>query len=295
MIPTYNCADYLRQTLQSVLDQDLGPERMQIEVIDDCSTKDDPETVVREVGGGRVAFFRQPVNRGLTNNFNTCVRRATGELIHILHGDDLVYAGFYQAIEAASRAEPGVGLYATRTFIIDDLSSIETIGPRLSGLERASREVAAYYYSNPFFPAAVVIRRSAYEAHGGYHTGLSHTADWEMYVRAIHASGGLAINQPLAGYRRLARSHSGRLVRSGDNLREWLKTGEVFQTLPGFSWIHMRASVAGMAIFQMRSFAERGDAEAAQNNRLVWQATSTPLHRLRVKFEDFIGRVRRRR
>jgi GT2 family glycosyltransferase len=58
MIPTYNCANYLAQTLESVLAQDPGPERMQIEVIDDCSTKDDPEAVVREIGKGRVSFLQ---------------------------------------------------------------------------------------------------------------------------------------------------------------------------------------------------------------------------------------------
>ncbi len=42
MIPTYNCAGYLRETLASVLSQDPGPEIMQIEVIDDRSTQDDP-------------------------------------------------------------------------------------------------------------------------------------------------------------------------------------------------------------------------------------------------------------
>ena len=46
MIPTFNCAKYLRQTLESVLVQDPGTEQMQIEVVDDCSTKDDPEAVV---------------------------------------------------------------------------------------------------------------------------------------------------------------------------------------------------------------------------------------------------------
>ena len=34
MIPTFNCAKYLRETLGSVLAQDPGPERMQIEVVD---------------------------------------------------------------------------------------------------------------------------------------------------------------------------------------------------------------------------------------------------------------------
>src|SRR5277367_6513526 len=75
MIPTYNCAKYLRQTLESVLAQDPGPEQMQIEVVDDCSTKDDPEAVVRELGKDRVEFYRKPKNEGAIHNFNTCIQR----------------------------------------------------------------------------------------------------------------------------------------------------------------------------------------------------------------------------
>ena len=52
MIPTYNCARYLEATLRSVLTQDPGPEAMQIEVVDDHSTADDPEDVVTRLGGG---------------------------------------------------------------------------------------------------------------------------------------------------------------------------------------------------------------------------------------------------
>lgn len=48
MIPTYNCARYLRETLASVLAQDPGRDNMHIEVIDDRSTKDDPEAVCRD-------------------------------------------------------------------------------------------------------------------------------------------------------------------------------------------------------------------------------------------------------
>ena len=41
MIPTYNPrADYLEETLRSVLQQDPGPEQMQIEVVDDRSMDD---------------------------------------------------------------------------------------------------------------------------------------------------------------------------------------------------------------------------------------------------------------
>src|SRR5215210_6047396 len=76
MIPSFNCADYLRESLRSVLAQDPGPEIMQIEVVDDCSTSDGPEAVVAEIGRGRVGFFRQPQNVGHARNFGTCLQRS---------------------------------------------------------------------------------------------------------------------------------------------------------------------------------------------------------------------------
>lgn len=60
MIHTYNCANYLRETLASVLTQDPGSNVMQIGVIDDHSTKDDPRAVVEELDKGRVGFYQQP-------------------------------------------------------------------------------------------------------------------------------------------------------------------------------------------------------------------------------------------
>src|ERR1700740_632053 len=94
MIPTFNCAKYLRETLASVLAQDPGPEQMQIEVVDDCSDKDDPAGGVKELGRCRVLFHRKSVNEGAIQNFNTCLERSRGHLIHVLHGDDLVEPGF---------------------------------------------------------------------------------------------------------------------------------------------------------------------------------------------------------
>src|SRR5690554_4625162 len=100
MIPSYNCISYLRDAINSVLVQAPSAEGMQIEVIDDCSTDGDIEALVNELGEGRVGFFRQPKNVGSLRNFATCINRAKGRLIHILHGDDTVKPGFYQEINS---------------------------------------------------------------------------------------------------------------------------------------------------------------------------------------------------
>jgi cellulose synthase/poly-beta-1,6-N-acetylglucosamine synthase-like glycosyltransferase len=47
MIPTYNArANYQEETLRSVLQQDPGPERTQIEVVDNCSPHGAPTSVI---------------------------------------------------------------------------------------------------------------------------------------------------------------------------------------------------------------------------------------------------------
>jgi glycosyltransferase involved in cell wall biosynthesis len=66
MVPTYNPrADYLEQTLQCVLQQDPGPDQMQIEVVDDCLNDDTPSKLTRRIGAGRVTFHRDALGEKL--------------------------------------------------------------------------------------------------------------------------------------------------------------------------------------------------------------------------------------
>lgn len=121
MIPIYNCREeYLRETLRGVLCQDPGVADMQIEVIDNHSTVGDPEAVVREMGGKRIEYHRQPLNLGIVENFNACVNRARGHWVHILHGDDGVRGDFYSCVRAGIMAHPEVGAAFCRTIYMDE-------------------------------------------------------------------------------------------------------------------------------------------------------------------------------
>ncbi|NJP10529.1 MAG: glycosyltransferase family 2 protein [Leptolyngbyaceae cyanobacterium RU_5_1] len=120
MIPTYNGTKYLEQTLKSVLEQDPGPDQMQIEVVDDCSTQDDPEQLVREIGNGRISFYRQPQNVGLLPNWNACIERSRGHWVHLLHQDDAVLPGFYERLNQGIERESGTGALLCRHLFMDE-------------------------------------------------------------------------------------------------------------------------------------------------------------------------------
>ena len=186
MIPTYDCAGYLRQTLASVLAQDPGPEHMQIEVVDDASS-DDPQAVVDELGAGRVSFFRQPANVGHTANFNTCLQRSRGQLVHLLHGDDAVRPGFYDAMGRAFTEHPDVGAAFCRAITVDRDGHWQRIGRLLhtaaGPLQRAPERLLAH---RPVQAAALVARRDAYLGIGGFRASDADATEVCLRLAAGH-------------------------------------------------------------------------------------------------------------
>lgn len=270
-IPTFNCARFLGRSLESVLQQDLPAEQLDIAVLDDCSTQDDPESVVQSVGRGRVRFIRHPKNVGIARNFSACVRQAKGDLVHILHGDDFVLPGFHRAVVEAADRFPDAGLVCTRALVTDEAGEIETMTGRLPSFETPSREVRPLIErGNPLVTPSIVVRRSAYARVGLFEESLSHVADWEMWVRVVAACGGVCINQPLAAYRVFAAQDTARVKLTGDNLREYLRLADLWtRVLPGFDRAAFLRLVEAMARGQIAEFAARGLAEAEAANRRV--------------------------
>jgi glycosyltransferase involved in cell wall biosynthesis len=264
MIPAFNCAKYLRPCLESVLAQDPGPDRMEIAVVDDCSTEDDPEAVVMEVGEGRIKFHRKSRNEGVTANFNTCVQHSSGQLVHILHGDDYVLPGFYRTIEELAGGHPAVSFFHTRALVVDEAGNTEGASPPIENLEKPGNEVAAYYYTNPFRTAGVVIRRAFYEQLGGFNPKFVHVADWEMWVRAVFLGTGVCSNETLAIYRSFTGNDTSRLVRTGTNLIDCLRLADhwIACEMPGFDLRPFRDMIATAASIWGERFREAGDTEA---------------------------------
>lgn len=233
MIPTYNCAKYLRETLTSVLAQDPGSNTMQIMVVDDCSTQDDPEGVVKELGQGRVEFYRQPQNVGAPRNFQTCLEMSRGHLIHQLHGDDLVKDGFYQKMELAFSKNTEIGAAFCRNLFIDEYGELQGFS-RLemteSGILPSHEWLEQIASINLIQTPAIVVRREVYEQLGGFDFRLAGTEDWEMWVRISVQFPIWYEVTPLAAYRVHSRSLSRSTVKSGFLPQQLYKAIQVMQS-----------------------------------------------------------------
>ncbi len=220
MIPAYNCGKYLRQAIESVLAQDIGIEKMQIEVVDDCSTDINVQQLVETIGKGRVLYFRQPTNVGSLRNFETCINRATGKYVHLLHGDDYIDVDFYGEIEMMFGKYPEAGAACTGFTQVTGENKFISNSNILEGEPRILQDWFSIIATKQQLQTpAVVVKREVYEKLGSFF-GVHYGEDWEMWVRIAANYPVVLSPRKLAHYRVHDSNISSNYFSTGQNIRD---------------------------------------------------------------------------
>jgi glycosyltransferase involved in cell wall biosynthesis len=305
MIPTYKAqADYLKEVLRSVLQQDPGPAQMQIEVVDDCSPDGAPVQLVREIAGDRVTVHREPKNNGLGRIWNRCIERARGEWVHILHQDDIVLPGFYDRLYRGTN-NPDVGMAFCRFVIIDANGHWKELGPLESATAGVldnwlERVATGYHVECP----AVVVNRATYERLGGFRPDLTSALDVEMWVRIAANAPVYYEPQIFAGFRRHGGNESAMHDRRGENMRDMARAIEIWKDhLPATSRVSLeqqsRRYWAGMSLMVAQQFFSNDDLEACTSQlraaKILWNRGQHRSRRLRLKTKVLLYRALGRR
>jgi glycosyltransferase involved in cell wall biosynthesis len=224
MIPSYNCAEFLPIALKSVLDQDMGQELMQIEVVDDCSSQN-LEEVVKTIGKGRVKYFRQPVNLGHVGNFNTCLKRASGTFIHQLHGDDYVLPDFYTAVIQQFKNNENLGAVFCQNFLVNNNNQVLNVSTLLQKQEGVIPDFLLQLAKvQKIFTPSIVVKREVYEKIGGFDSDLKWCEDWEMWTRIAANYEMGYVPKVLAAYRVHENSNTARYTKTAEKIDD-LRTG----------------------------------------------------------------------
>lgn len=216
MLPTYNPGSFFLETLQSILTEDPGPNRMQIEIVDDASSGDEAYRAAEAIAPGRITYYKHSHNQGLANCWNTCIERARGELIHILHQDDYVLPNFYSILEQALVQNPSVGAAFSRHFFVDHENCITGLSPpesSASGVLHNWLELITKWQR--IQTPSIVVRRATYAKVGGFDPRLLYAVDWEMWIRIAANYDIWYERRPLACYRQHMRSETARLQQRG--------------------------------------------------------------------------------
>jgi glycosyltransferase involved in cell wall biosynthesis len=87
ILPVYNCAEFLHESIHCVLSQSFTD--FELLVIDDGST-DDTASIIHSFTDLRIRYFRNEVNMGLIYSLNKGLSLANGKYIARMDGDDTI-------------------------------------------------------------------------------------------------------------------------------------------------------------------------------------------------------------
>ncbi|RZJ85954.1 MAG: glycosyltransferase family 2 protein, partial [Hymenobacter sp.] len=107
LMGVYNTATYLREAIDSILNQTFTD--FEFLIYNDGST-DNTADVVRSYTDPRIVFFDNPVNRSVSPNMNEGIDRARGRYILRMDGDDIAHPERIAKQVAYMEAHPEVGL-----------------------------------------------------------------------------------------------------------------------------------------------------------------------------------------
>ena len=220
VIPTYNCANYLKETLASVLEQDPGEAIMEIIVVDDHSTKDDPEAVVKEYGQGRVQLIRQEKNVGKVKNYETGLTASRGMYIHQLHGDDLCMMAFIVRWKLFLIEALSAGAAFSRTNYIDYGGRITGVTGMIQDNEGIVPDILEKLFTQQYIQTpSMVVKREVYETIGCFDRRLNCIEDWEMWIRIANNYPIATSNKVLAAYRSHHNNATNNTFKDGTALK----------------------------------------------------------------------------
>ena len=181
VIPAYDMADYLRETIESVLAQDRPD--WELVVVDDGST-DHTAEVAREFSDPRIRLFVQE-NSGAATARNRGMKETTAPRIMFLDCDDRLRP------DALSRLMGALDRHPEVVAAYGEVVSMDEKG-RLFGLERPtvfaprpSGDVLRAILRACFIvtPGSACVRREFAERIGGFQEKLRRGDDWEFWCR----------------------------------------------------------------------------------------------------------------
>jgi glycosyltransferase involved in cell wall biosynthesis len=216
VIPAYNNADYLDETMKTVLGQTYT--NLEVIVSDHASTDATWTVMQRYRTDPRVTLLHTEAGGGALRNWNRVSQAATGDLIKLVCGDDLLYPTIVAQQVAALVAEPAAVLAASPRDIVD-ANSVPVIKNRgLAGLTGVHDGTAAVRASiikgtNIFGePGCVMMRRSVLEATGWWDSRWPYLIDQASYSRVLLEGKFVGVPGSLAGFRISDSQWSVRLV-----------------------------------------------------------------------------------
>jgi len=191
LMPTYNVAPYVREAIDSVLQQTYHD--FKLLVIDDCST-DDTVSVVRSINDPRIHIIQNEKNVGLAENLNRGLSLINTELVARMDGDDIAEPFWLEREVTILDSHPDIGICS---------GGFERFGTVKSLVRFPERHEDCM--ANMLFECSVIVptfRMSLYRDHGlRYSTYAFPAEDYRFWAECLRVTKIYNIQETLFHYR----------------------------------------------------------------------------------------------
>ena len=189
VIPLYNGAPYIQESLDSVFSQILPPD--EVIVVDDGSTDDGPAIVARMAESRPITLLRK-ANGGQSSARNFGIAHSKGQLIALLDQDDVWYPNHLAELVKPFRRPR----YPELGWVYSNLDEMDETGKMIGRdcLNRAShvthpkRDLIHCLMADMFIlPSASLMSKAAFNAVGGFDEQLVGFEDDDLFLRMFRA------------------------------------------------------------------------------------------------------------
>ncbi len=176
ILPTWNRAEWLEKSIQSVLDQTFGD--FELVVVDDASKDSTAEIIERYSGKIRTIVFSE--NRGVSAARNAAIKNSDSEWIAFLDSDDFWHPDKLQKQIAQTKMRPACPLHFTDEIWIRN-------GVRVNPKKKHQKKEGWIFQPSLALclmaPSTVILRRELFEVHGLFDENLPVCEDYDLWLR----------------------------------------------------------------------------------------------------------------
>lgn len=187
---SYNYQDYIKDTIQSVLNQTY--QDWELIIIDDCSTDNSVE-VIKSFKDPRIKLFINEKNIGLKETVQRGIKKASGEWIVFLESDDIITPDNIEKKVKIAKQFPEVNLIFNDCEFFGDEERISTVHNSLKKTRKILREKKYpakmfynFYLSNKIFTFSSVMAKLDDLLKIDFNTEIDALLDWWLWVQMAY-------------------------------------------------------------------------------------------------------------
>lgn len=223
LIPAYNHGKYIRDTIQSVLNQTFPD--FELLITDDCST-DDTARIIRSFSDKRITGIFFDENKGTVRSLNYLLSIAKGEYIAVLGSDDVWEPDKLEKQINVLESDKNIAACFTWATIIDqDYNIVNDESKFLINIFNVRNYDKAHIFreffikGNCFCHSSVMIRKEIHDKIGKYNPAYRQLHDFDLWVRLLMGHEVSIIETPLVKYRFVENSGNVSQGTEQNNLR----------------------------------------------------------------------------